>query len=39
LVLVGGDNFQIVRAELIGVDFLDAVDEFYWSSVAIFGKK
>ena len=39
MILVGGDNLQVIGAEFIGVDFLNAVDEFDWGSVTVFGKK
>ena len=39
LVLIGGDDFKIVWPELVGIDFLDAVDELYGGGVAVFGEK
>ncbi len=39
LVFIGGDDFEIVWPELVGIDFLDAVDELYGSGVAVFGEK
>ena len=39
LVLIRGDYFQIIWSELISVDFLYAVDEFYRCRVSIFGEK
>ena len=39
LIFIGGDNFQVVRPEFVGVDFLNTIDKLDGRGVTIFGKK
>jgi len=39
LAFVGGDDLEVIGAELIRVDFLDAVDELDGGGVAVLGEE
>lgn len=39
LILVTTDDFQVIWPEMFAIDFLNAVDEFDWSGIAVFGKE
>ncbi len=39
MILIGSDDFQVIRPEVVGVDFLDAVDKLDGSGVSILGKE
>jgi len=39
LAFVGGDDLEVIGAEFIWVDFLDAVDELDGGGVAVLGEE